>query len=73
MVSGKTLPYLKDALPNYNSNYPNDVWNNWQVQDRDLYIINIDKSWIKISLNSGSNDVIADSIKILVDSLITIK
>ena len=50
MIAGRVLPYLKD-------DNINNVWNNWDPEDRDLFFISQDgQYYTKISLNSDFDE-----------------
>ena len=68
MVNNKPLPYLKDSIAQ--GDYANNVWNNWGVFDRDLYIIDRDMGWTKINLNGMDEEEAKESIKNLVDGML---
>ena len=68
MVNDNPLPYLQDGIAQ--GDYTNNVWSNWEVADRDLYIIDKNINWEKINLNGMSEEDAKESIKNLVDEML---
>ena len=68
IVTNKQIPYLKDGIAQ--GDYVNNVWDNWEANDRDVYVIDKDMNWTKINLNGLSEDEAEQSIKDLVDEML---
>ena len=59
ITNGNSNPYLKDAI--VTDSYPNNVWENWGVAQRDVYIIDTNLEWEKLNI-SGLDDNEAEAL-----------
>ena len=50
---------MKDAI--VTDSYPNNVWENWDVAQRDVYIIDTNLEWTKLNI-SGLDDNEAETL-----------